>query len=289
MSKIQEALAKVRHSQGSKPVEKPAAPLAQTAIEKQPVFDQSAYNYGGKLLEFDMERLREVHLTANEDVSKQFANEFRHIKRPIIANARGKATAKVDHGNLVMVASALAGEGKTFTCINLCMSLAREKDLSVVLVDADCAKPHISTLFGIADEPGLLDFLRGDSSDFNDLVMPTNIERLAVLPIGSRDDSAAELLASDRMEQLVKSLSKSSNDRIVVFDSSPLLLTSEAPVLSGMVGQILFVVAAGSTAQHVVTSALDLLDGTKAINFVLNKSISEQDGIAYGYGFDAPD
>src|SRR6202008_1950034 len=118
------------------------------------------------------------------------------IKRPIIANAFGKGVPAVPNGHIVMIASAIPGEGKTFTCINLALSMALEHDLEVLLVDADVPKPHISTVFGVAGEPGLLDALKDEALDVQSLVIATDVQGLSVLPIGRRvADTATELLA----------------------------------------------------------------------------------------------
>jgi exopolysaccharide/PEP-CTERM locus tyrosine autokinase len=181
-----------------------------------------------------------------------------------------------------MVASALPGEGKTFTCINLCLSIALEKDWSLVLVDGDCTKPRLTQLFGAEHELGLLDLLRDQTLSFEALVMPTDVPRLSLLPAGRSDPHASELLASQRMQALCAGLVESDRQRIVVFDSSPLLLTTEAPVLASHVGQIVMVVKANSTPQQAVVAAVDKLDQSKAINLVLNQLDRRDEGAEYG-------
>src|SRR5690606_20325175 len=103
----------------------------------------------------------------------------------------------------IMMASALPGDGKTFTSINLALSMSRERDSSVVLVDADVAKPHISRIFGVDKEPGLLDALTDKSDDLESLILPTDVGGLSILPAGGHRDNAAELFASAAMRQLV--------------------------------------------------------------------------------------
>jgi exopolysaccharide/PEP-CTERM locus tyrosine autokinase len=186
-------------------------------------------------------------------------------------------------GNLVMVASALSGEGKTFTCVNLCLSIARERDWNVVLIDADSSKPHLTRLFSAEGERGLMDLLRDPELLFDDLVMPTDIAGLSLLPAGSHDAEASELLASRRMNELCMNMSSADPHRMIVFDSSPLLLTTEAVVLASQVGQVVMVVRANSTPQQAVRAALEKLDPEKAINCVLNQTSGSDLTESYGY------
>jgi protein-tyrosine kinase len=174
----------------------------------------------------------------------------------------------------------------------LALSVAREKDWSVVLVDVDCAKQHITSMFSAENEPGLLDLLKDPSLHPDDVIMPTNVPSLSILPAGNRDQNAAELLASERMDQLAEVLSEEDKFRLVIMDSSPLLLTTEALVLSSHVGQIALVVHAGHTAQSAVTAAIKKIDSTKAVNAILNRSESEAStpyGSYYGYYVDDTD
>jgi capsular exopolysaccharide synthesis family protein len=182
-----------------------------------------------------------------------------------------------------MVASALSGEGKTFTSVNLCLSIARERDWSVVLVDADSSKPHLTRLFSAENEPGLIELLRNPELSFEDIVMPTDIPGLSLLPAGASDAHASELLASRRMKELCQQISSSDVGRMIVFDSSPLLLTTEAIALASQVGQVLMVVRANSTEQQSVLAALDKLDPEKATNCVLNRTSGADRSESYGY------
>ena len=181
------------------------------------------------------------------------------------------------------VACAWGGGGKTFRCVNLCLSIARERDWSVVLVDADSSKPHLTRLFSAEREPGFMDLLCDPGLSFEDLVMPTDIPGLSLLPAGAHDADASELLASRRMKEICLELSSADVGRMIVFDSSPLLLTTEAIVLASQVGQVLMVVQADSTQQQSVLAALDKLDPEKAINCVLNQASGAGLSESYDY------
>jgi Mrp family chromosome partitioning ATPase len=137
-------------------------------------------------VELDLERLRALGFITPDAPLNQIADEFRVVKRPIIRNALGKEGIRVKNGNLVMVTSALPGEGKTFTSLNLALSIALEYDNTVLLVDGDVAHPTMPSLLGAPNSPGLLDLLTRDDVDVADALVKTNVEKLSLLPAGSR-------------------------------------------------------------------------------------------------------
>jgi exopolysaccharide/PEP-CTERM locus tyrosine autokinase len=237
----------------------------------------------GRILEINQVALRTAGVFPPEHQARSIAREYRQIKRPLIANMLGRGVPAVPNGNLLMVTSALAGEGKTFTSINLAFSLALEKDFQVVLVDADIPKPHISRLFGLSEEPGLLDLLQDSTRDVESLILPTSIDGLSVLPAGARSENATELLASDRMRKIVARIGEGGADRIVLFDSPPLLLTTESQALTHVVGQIVVVVRAGGTPQRAVVDALGHLGEHSQVSLLLNQSVTGPP-LEYYYG-----
>lgn len=241
-----------------------------------------------RFVKVNRDSLRSEGLLAPEDQGRYMADQYRIIKRPLLDNAMGKNAYQDSDANLIMVGSALPGDGKTFSCINLALSMAVEKDLSVLLVDADVAKPHISRLFGIDAEDGLIELVSNMANDIEDLTIDTDVPGLSLLPAGRRHDHATELLASRRMADIVAELSASDRNRVVIFDSPPLLPTSEARVLAGLMGQIVMIVCAGKTPQQAVIDALASIDESKATNLVLNQAgaglASEKYG-SYGYGY----
>ena len=262
MSKIQDALQEMKATSKQR-VSAPAKRLA-TVVPCE-------HSYGGRRVVVDRSQLRANGLLAPGPDERRLAEQYRGIKRPLLGNAETSMRSVVPLGNLVMVASAMSGEGKTFTCVNLCLSSARERDWSVILVDGDTSKPHLTQLFSAESEPGLMDLLRDPGLSFDDLVMPTDISGLSLLPAGTHDADASELLASRRMKELCLELSSADTGRIVLFDSSPLLLTTEAIALAAQVGQVVMIVRADSTPEQAVLAALEKLDPDKAINCVLNQ------------------
>jgi exopolysaccharide/PEP-CTERM locus tyrosine autokinase len=219
------------------------------------------------------------------------ADQFRVIKRPLLTSAKAAGEAAVHHGNLIMVTSALVGEGKSFSSVNLAMSIAMELDSTVLLVDADVARPSVLRMLGLPPGPGLLDILEG-KTDISSVLLRTNIDKLTVLPSGTPHPQATELLASDAMRVLLDDMSRRYADRIIVFDSPPLLLTTEARVLASQMGQVVMVVQADRTLQADVEHALATIKACPHVNLVLNKARVDSTGSyhrgygpGYGYGY----
>lgn len=221
------------------------------------------------------------------------AEEFRTIKRPLLNNIRGRSGVRVNNANLIMVTSALEGDGKTYTSLNLAMSIAMEQNKTVLYIDADVRKATAGDFLGISSEtPGLIDLLSDDAVEPQDVILRTNVDNLRILPAGAPSEHATELLAGEGMRQLMLELSERYSDRVIVFDSPPLLLTTESAVLTSFMGQIVFVVAANATPQHAVTQALEKISENKVVGMVLNKAprrsfslFGLNQGYGYGYGY----
>jgi exopolysaccharide/PEP-CTERM locus tyrosine autokinase len=236
-----------------------------------------------KRVELDMAMLESTGIVTPSAPRSHIADEFRVVKRPLISNAMGRGAALLAHGNLIMVTSAVSGEGKSFTSVNLAMSIAAELDHTVMLVDADVARPSILRMLGLPDSPGLLDLLEG-KAEMSGVLLKTNIEKLTLLPSGTPHARATELLASDAMRMLLHDISNRYPDRIVIFDSPPLLLTTEARVLASQMGQVVMVVQADKTLQADVEQALATIESCPAKMMLLNKVRIEGKG-KYGYGY----
>lgn len=230
--------------------------------------------------------LREANmLVPGSQLGENFSDEYRRIKRPLLANAFGKSASLVDQGNLILVTSSIPGEGKTHTSANLALSLALEKDHTVLLVDCDINKYGISQLFGIADKPGLVEVLESDSLSISDVLLSTDIPNLCLISAGKGNGFVTELLASQKMVAFVSELANRYEDRVIIFDGPPLLPTPQTQVLAGLVGQVVFVIETGKTPQMLVKEALEMIPREKATNLVMNKSegLSGRGGYYYGY------
>lgn len=268
--------AEVREPAPSRP-----APVPETRAEPalvQPV---------SRRVELDLAALADSGIVTPNAPRSALADQFRVIKRPLIDNALGKGAATLRHGNLIMITSAMAGEGKTFTAVNLAMSIAAELDHTVMLVDADVARPSVLRVLGLPPGPGLLDVLEG-KVELSGALLRTSVDKLTLLPSGTPHARATELLASDAMSSLLDDMATRYPDRIIIFDSPPLLLTTEARVLATHMGQIVVVVQAGRTLQSDVRHALSTIESCPVRMVVLNKARTDgAGGYGYGYGYGA--
>jgi exopolysaccharide/PEP-CTERM locus tyrosine autokinase len=238
-------------------------------------------------VEIDIDALAAAGIVSPNAPRSQIADQYRVIKRPLIRNAMGRGAAKIANGNLIMVTSSLPGEGKSFTAINLAMSIATELDNTVMLVDADVARPSVLRVLGLPTGPGLLDLVQDESMDVSQVLLRTNVDKLTILPSGTPHDRATELLASDAMTRLLDNMAGRYADRIIIFDSPPLLLTTESRVLATHMGQIVMVVQAGITLQASVQAALATIEACPVKLMVLNQARTSAVGgmSSYGYGY----
>lgn len=231
----------------------------------------------------DLARLSASGFVTSSDARSKLADEFRVIKRPLLSNAQGRSAAPIERANLIMVTSALPGEGKTFTAINLAMSMAMELDNTVLLVDADVARPSVPERLGIEAPTGLLDLLISPGLDVADVLLKTNVERLSILPAGRPQSRATELLASDGMYRLLAELASRYSDRILIFDAPPLLPSTESRVLAAHMGQVVVVVEASRTSQTALSQALATIESCPVVMTLLNKARRSEVGSYYGY------
>ena len=233
----------------------------------------------------NLARLAEQGMLTQEGGRSSVAEDFRIIKRPLLRQARASGAEAIRHGNLIVVTSAMPGEGKTYCAVNLAMSIAMEMDITVLLVDADVARPSVLKVLGLAPEPGLMDVLLDPQLAMGDVILKTNVANLRILPAGRSNKHATELLASRAMSRLLAEIASRYSDRIVVFDSPPLLITSEAHALVGQMGQVVMVVEAETTTQHAVKEALRQIEACEHIHLIYNKTKSFPGNDYYGYGY----
>lgn len=244
----------------------------------------SAAAPSSKSVHIDLAALAGAGFVTRHAPRSAITDQFRVIKRPLLDNASGRGAAAVPRGNLIMVTSALPGEGKSFTAINLAMSMAMELDHTVMLVDADVARPSVMQALGLPPAPGLLDLLLDPKIALSQVLLRTNIDNLTLLPTGLPHPRATELLASEAMVALLAEMGQRYSDRIIIFDSPPLLLTTEAPVLASQMGQIVMVVQAEKTLQSQVEQALASIEACPIRLLVLNQA-RRRGKASYGYGY----
>ena len=233
-------------------------------------------------VDLNLEKLKSLGFITPDNANTALSNSFRMIKRPILNNARGKGATVLKNGNLIMVTSSLSEEGKSFSAINLALSIAMEKNKRVLLIDADVNKPSHHQLFDLEMEHGLTDLLSGKVDDMSRVLFKTNIPSLTLMFAGTLTSHATELLASEAMDEFVREVSQRYPDRIVIFDSPPLLLTTESSVLAQHMGQVIMVVEAEKTLQYQVKKSLSLLSN-EIILMMLNKMREKNEAGNYGY------
>lgn len=254
-------------------------PVARDVGVKQTVTNRS------RMVEIESEVLRRAGIVSPLAQRSQIADQFRLVKRPLISNLMGQGASVIRNRNLIMVTSALPGEGKTFTAINLAMSMATELDHTVLLVDADVSRPSVMSVLGLSSGPGLLDLVMDESLDLSSTLLKTNIDKLTLLPSGTPHLRATELLASEAMAKLLSEMAGRYADRIIVFDSPPLLLATESPVLASHMGQIVVVVQAEKTLRSDVEHALSTIESCPVKLMLLNQARASSKG-TYEYGYE---
>ena len=280
---LQQAVARAAEPAAAKaaPVPEPApvseAP-SQAAAASQPA-------HASRGVYIDLAMLEAKGMVTPDRPRSAIAEEYRVIKRPLLRNATDTGPARITNANLIMVTSAMPGEGKTFSAINLAISMAMELDYTVLLVDADVSRPSVFRQLGLPPERGLMDVLAGDVTDLSDVLLRTNIEKLSILPAGMPHQRATELLASENMNRLLKQIASRYSDRIVVFDSPPLLVTTESRVLATHMGQVVLVVESERTTHSSVKQALATIESCPIKLMMLNKSRHSGPGSYYGYGY----
>jgi protein-tyrosine kinase len=240
-------------------------------------------------VEIDFNRILERGLLTPNSAQSRLANELRVIKRPLINNCLGKGATQVKHARRIMVTSALPGEGKSFISLNLALSIAMERDSTVLLLEGDPTRPALAEMLGIPPARGLMDLLVDPKLDVSDVLIRTNLGRLSFIPAGTRHEHATELLASTVMEHLVEQLYERYPDRILIFDSPPLLAAPEPRVLAQHMGQIVYVVEADQTSQSTVQEALSTIESCPVVMTVLNKSSYREEGYYYSYYYAQPE
>lgn len=224
-----------------------------------------AHDWSGPVQSVDRIALVEGGYLLPDGPVTAMSEEFRLLKRGLLAQLTGDP-----RGNRILVCSAHSGEGKSFSAINLALSLAAEKDREILLVDADFGKPGIPEALGLTGGPGLMDALANPSIAIEDCVIRTDVPSLAVLPAGERSNNDTEFLASARTDMLLKRLTEGRPDRIILFDSPPLLAASAAAVLASHAAIALLVVRADRTAESALRDAAGMLKGAGQVQLMLN-------------------
>lgn len=243
----------------------------------------------GKQLFINLEGLEDKGFVALSNKRTLINEEYRSIKRKLLNNAFGPISKTLRNSNLILVSSSKPNEGKTFTAVNLALSIALEQDKTVLLVDSDVLKPSVAKTLEIGDNTGLIEYLSGDEPDITKVMYRTNVNNLRVIPAGTPHHLSNELLSSDKMMKLIEEFATRYPDRIVVFDAPPLLGVNETSVMAEQCGQGVVVVEEHKSKMADVKRAVDLLPQDMAVGFVLNKVTSHDENQSYGYYYGSSD
>jgi protein-tyrosine kinase len=264
-----------------------AAPIIPPAPVAAPIAGKPAAP--AHAVQVDLEHLAESGFIMPGASPTIISEEFRLVKRQLMLAAfGGRNSVAVQRGRAILVCSAQPNEGKTFCSVNLALSLASERDIEVLLVDADVAKPEILSTLGLEGGAGLMDAIADPAIDVEDLIIRTSVPTLSVLSAGRQTNSDTELLASARTQTVIDGMLARNPARVVIFDTAPALAASPASVLAHHVGQILMVVRADRTGENELREAIALLDGCDHVQLLLNGTSfagsNQKFGSYYGYG-----
>jgi len=272
----------------AKPAPTIAAPSSQYAsnagaepvnVATSPTVEEPPVVLGGSYVEIDREVLRDHRLIVPEDPVTELLEEFRIIKREFLADARVSHDAAARR---ILLSSPHEGEGKTFCAANLAIALAAERDVEVLLIDADVMNPSITTAFGIEDAPGLMDAIANREEAPEELAIKTDIDGLFIMPAGSVSALDTEYLASARTKEILERLTRGAPHRFVIFDTPPALAASPAAELAAYVGQALLVVRADETSRAAIDDAQRLLSACPDLKLLLNAAQFSPSGRRFG-------
>ena len=241
---------------------------------------------GRPVIQLDFDYLKGRGFLVPDDKTSKIHQEFRLVKRRLLDNAFGRLRPVVGNGRLIMVTSSLPSEGKTFSAINLAISIAIGGEHPVLLIDADIARPSISNTLqlDIPDEVGLTDYLEDPTIPISELLHETSVPGLSLMTAGHLNHRPVDLLASNNMAQLVERLKTMLPHHVIIFDTPPLLPVTETRSLSALVGQVMLVVAAGETPRSAVNESLLQLENCEAVGLLFNKAPVQPKAPAY-YGY----
>jgi Mrp family chromosome partitioning ATPase len=275
----------------SVPASVPAEPAPVLRVVPPAAPAAAPRRHAGPVVQIDRRSLVKAGFIGPDGEGGGVVEEFRLIKHELLADIEKRSGLPEERNRAVLIASAQPRAGKTFCAINLALSLAGERDVEALLVEADFPKPDLLATLGLADDrPGLVDMLADPASDPEDFVIRTDVPGLSVLPAGRKANNVPELLASDRTREVLAKLVAGDRRRIILFDSPPALMASHATVLAGHVGQALVVVRADQTTEADLRETIGLLHGCGHVGLILNAAglavTGRKFGAYDGYGHD---
>ncbi len=284
---IERAAALLRQREAAEP-SLPTPPHPRTLQPPSPSAPSKVVDIAGPEVIFDRGRLASFGITLPSSERSRTVEEFRLVKRNLMAAWSAAAAGDQRPSRLIMITSARPGEGKTFTALNLALAFATERDVKALLVDVDTQHSTLGTILGLQGKKGIVDVL-AEGLDVSDVLVRTNIANLLVLPPGQGGPHVPELFSSNQMVSLMSELTRRFPDRFVILDTPPCMASSDATALAPLVGQIVFVVEAHRTQQDEIEAGLSMLSSCPRISLLLNKSeLASAHFGSYGYGYHYP-
>ena len=241
----------------------PSEKSIENEHEKSVKTEQISYSQT-RNIEVSEEQLKQNRVVAGFDDDPR-SDLFKILRTKVLQRMQ------IQNSNLLAITSPTKGAGKSYSAINLAISIAMDANYSVLLVDLDLRSPSLHSYFGIPAEPGLSDYFSGEKK-ISELLVHPGIDKLVFLPAGSVIHRSSDLLTSPKMLELIGELKKRYTDRIVIVDLPPLLYTDDAMVFMPNVEACLLVVAEGENSLEEVQSSMRLIEEKKYLGSILNKS-----------------
>ncbi len=238
--------------------------IAKPDSSQQSVEGQDIKYTNTRMVPMPVNELREKRIITEQQNS--ISDAYRVLRTQVLQRLNEK------NWNTLAVTSPGAGAGKSLTAINLAMSLAREVDNTVLLIDANLRSPKLDKYFDFHTEYGLSDYLLQDKPLGEMLVNPQGVSRFVVLPAGRAIVNSSEMLSSPKMQRLVEEVKHRYPSRIVIFDLPPLLESSDALAFIPNADATLVVIEEGKTQEKELRQAFELLQGNEVLGTVLNKA-----------------
>lgn len=269
----------------TKPAKKPASKKAAAKVEAPKEQEEQKEQQDLNFIDINLEDLENRGFVSIDSTRRLINEEYRAIKRKLLANAFGSISKTLNNPNIIMVSSARPGEGKTFTAVNLALSIAAEKDKTVLLVDADVLRPNVSKTLRVEPREGLMEYLLDEKQDIAEVMYKTSVEKLRMIPAGRTHHLSTELLASQKMHDTINEIASRYPDRIVIIDTPPLIGINETAILTSFAGQAVVVTVEGKSRLTDISKATSQLSPDMAIGFVVNKAIISADDEQGYYGY----
>jgi protein-tyrosine kinase len=204
-------------------------------------------------------------------VRSRVTEEYRITVGRILRTLRSANRTGPGSANLVMVTSARPGEGKSFSALNLAVSIAQNGLADVLLVDVDAKPRSLSTLLGLRERPGLLDLVDQPDLRAEDLLVRTGVEGFQVLPLGIARAGTADAGVTRALATAIERIRRRFTHHVILLDTAPCLSTSDPSTLAPLVDQVIMVVEAGRTQRAELGASLELVRACPNVVLVLNK------------------